>query len=207
MKFEDMKLTTAQKKELALLNKRNAHKTQELKYSEGNSPAVLTSNTWQFFKITGPTVGTADQNRIGDQIEVKNVELRWSAYIQPGFVVVNGSDSVRVVIFQWTADDTTALVPNSVFQSSGFGISYLSPYTHDTRYEYKILYDDIVTLSSNGPDAVDRVVLVNPARKKVQYINGGVTGTNNIYMAIISDNNTANAPLYDYYFRVHFFDA
>lgn len=208
VKFDDMKLTSAQKKQLAALNKRNATRHMELKYVDTAVFGTVTSATWQLTQMSVPTIGTGDTQRTGDQISLKNIELRWSAYLPSGFVIVNGSSSVRVVIFQWYSD-TFLGAPSGldVFQTTGLGTSILAPYTHDKRQDFKILYDEVVCLSTNGPDATDRVVLVQPGKKKLQYVNSGLSGTNNIFLAIISSDNTANAPLIDYYCRVNYYDA
>ncbi len=167
----------------------------------------LASNTWVFTDLTRVTQGDADNQRNGDRINVKSLELNmvWSN---------NGSnkDWCRVIIFQWKPNSTPVAAPGatSIFVAGPTGSAdFMSHYGHDTKQLYKILWDkkfcmNDYSVDTNGNMWVNKKITKNFV-SALQYLNGGNDGTNHIYITYCVDKpNAAGTPTLQYTARLNF---
>lgn len=207
-KFDDMRLTTQQKKQVKYMAKRLVKSPSELKYVENSFVANASSNVWQIFPISQPSIGSGDSNRVGDQISLVNMELRWRTGLPSAFTVSNGNQVIRMVMFQYYLDTSVGGLPlaSTIFQTTGSAGAYLTPYNHDQRADFKILYDETVTLSTNGPDVQVRTVKCYPGRKKVNFVGATTQAQNLVFIAYIADATVTGQALVDYYTRTNFYD-
>lgn len=192
----------------------------ELKFFLGASAgfipvAVGTTLTGNPFDIPQ---GQTDSTRIGDA-------LTWCGHIDLRLHVINGQgatadkhNTVRVVIFQWFANQQP--FPADLFLAGPSGTSdVLSCYNHDRRHEYAVLFDKSFKTVGNGnvvgtPFTQGATsgcqyfkIPLTKARKNVQYVTAGLTGTNRIYLYFVSDNVLATAPTLAYTTKIVFRDS
>lgn len=184
------------------------HKDIETKYwDQGSAGQSFTFNA-VINDISAVPQGTTDTSRIGDQFEIRGIHLRYEYFM----VAANDFTNVcRMIIFQYMQSDQSAgtPVPAEVLQTLGVADAPMSPYMNDERPVIKVLYDKTHCISSNGPAVVvaKKNVNIKFARKKVQYTAAGTTGTNKIFMLLVSDSNSANLPTARWRTRLLFDDA
>lgn len=206
----DMPLTITQKAQVRTMVKRLDVISKEPKYYDRAITQTTNGYIYNVFDLIAPLQGASDNQRDGDQIEIRDIELKYDVYMPAAFTVANGSETIRVIIVQYFQDTNVAplgTTPNTVVQSSGQQASYLTPFNHDRRRLFKVLYDACHTLSLSGPVAANKTVVVYPSKKKVNFMNDGVEGEGKVFLMVGSSNNTANGPLIDFYSRVNFVDA
>jgi len=149
-------------------------------------------------------VGTAANQRVGDELTIRAIDFRFSAYTQ------GSSEFIRLIIFSWNEDDgAVAPTPGTVLQSTGSNMSLLSPYFADAVQagRLNVVFDKILIASNGGgPSAVTERV----SRKltlPVQFSTGLTTGNGKLYLLVISDSSLAGqAPNYGWWSRIYFDD-
>lgn len=164
-----------------------------------NIPAVSTANS----DCNLIPQGLLDINRVGDRCDTVNFIARFTLQ-----KIAAGADvtcNVRVIFFLWrpnsvpTAADILNIGPSTV-------IDPLSEYNHDTRQEYKILYDKNITLTP-ATELLRRTFVVKRKLKKIlQFVNASTVGTNHLYMNVTTDANGATLPAMSYHIRTYFRD-
>lgn len=205
-RFADMPLTVAQKQQYTMMQKKAVTAAVETKYIDTVVTASTTSYTWAITDISDPSSGTSDYNRTGSEMTVRDVELRFGAYFNPNATA--GTAVVRVVVVQSYEDNSaTGFSPSRFFYQTGTVSSFQTPYNHDNRRMFKILYDDVMAISTSGPARVERVVLVKPGRKKVRFQNTTTSGDGHIHVCYVSNVNSTPGPLVDFYARVNYTDS
>lgn len=209
LKVDDQPLSTVQKKQLKAMMTRKVNIARELKYFDVASLTNQTTQTWSVNNISGISLNVNDAARTGDEVEVRDIEVRWRAEAGTSAGVTNASFIVRCCIIQFF-EDTTAITTTggNFFQSTTGGGAYLSTYQHDLRRTYKVLYDESIKISLTGPTTDIRTVMVKPSRKKIRFVSSGTGAEGHIYFCYVSDQTAANyAPTIDWYSRVNFYDA
>lgn len=205
-RFADMPLTVAQRQQYSVMQKKAVTAAAETKFIDNAVNASTTSYTWSIGDITDPGSGSTDLTRTGSEITVRDVELRYGVYFNPNATA--GTAAVRMVIVQSYEDNSASgFSPSRFFYSTGSVYSFQSPYNHDNRRLFKILYDDVIAISTSGPARVERVVLVKPARKKVRFQNTTSSGDGHIHVCFVANVNSTPGPLVDYYSRVNYTDS
>lgn len=185
--------------------KRIVGRNEELKYLptvQAFAGLPLPTNTWSFVDLSLVPQGDGDSTRDGDRLKFHDLQFRyqWSS---------NGGvkDYCRIVIFQWHPNNVPVASPpaaNALFLNGviGGGADYTSFYSHDSRQQFKILYDHVVTLtysvaSTTATDIVHFYKTVRIFGKKVnkmmQYVSGSTAGTNHIYVAYCIDKAVGGA--------------
>lgn len=162
----------------------------EKKYNNNTRNSLGVDNAGTIDAICQPSQGSSDTTRDGDAIVVKSIDLR--------FNVIGGdaTNFTRFILFQWKPD-TSPIVGDILLSSAG--LANVSPYNHDNKQMFKILYDTSVATTLNGPNAVTRRKLVFKGfNKKLQWQGGGAVGTNLIYLLMISDSAAASHPQVTY---------
>jgi len=208
-----------QKKQVRRMVRSGVNKNAELKYQYPgtNISQVPISTTGYLTKIPFQIPqGDGDNTRDGDH-------LTWCGSIPIRWEVINATtdvyDHVRVILFQWHPNDTTPPTVGNVLLLGPTGVSDIfSMYNHDRRQDYKILYDRTVTtvqesnilavpVDVNYTRYVQGTVSLKKARKQVQFLGGGLTGTNQIYLLAISDSTAATHPLLTWSSKIFFRDS
>lgn len=208
-KFMDQPLSKVQKTQIkAMLNRKDTI-SKELKYIDMSLLNTNTGTTWNVYNLTVIPQGLLDSNRVGDEVEVKDIELRIRTYVNSSAGVTNASSVLRVVIAQYYEDTTiAALTAGEFFSTTTGGSAYLSTYNHDTRRTYKILYDDSMTVNATGEASASRVIMVKPGRKKIRFVGAGNNAEGHIILLTVSDTlSTLYPPTVDWYSRVNYVDG
>lgn len=204
-KFADMPLTDVQKVQVKKMATRQINGRAELKYDETNASQISPTLSWQNIKVSLIAQGNLDSQRQGDEIYVRDIELRLRVEQLAGGAL---SNAVRLVLVQYYQDDVTPPTGGSVMNIASGALAYISHYSHDLRRQYKILYDETFYLSSTGPTNTGRVVITKPGRAKVRFDAAGQSGDGQIYLYHCSDQTSgASTPTFDYNCRVNFTDA
>lgn len=171
-------------------------------------------NTGAITTISSVPQGDLDSTRDGDQLTIRSIELRWQASSSPG-TGTSLQDSVRLILFQWFP----ATVPTAA-QIIFTGLAAtLAPYNHDTRFQFKILYDKVVNVTkasatpiqnANSIISLPPVMITNGMKRKIQYTSGSSTvASNMLYVLYCSDvaNGAGNNPQVDFITKLNFSDV
>lgn len=158
-----------------------------------------TVSTGDILAITSIPQGDTDLTRDGDAININRLDILGS---------ILGSDVnnlVRLVVFRWNEATVPALA--DVFESpSTYGVH--SPMKHDTRNLYHVLYDKLFSFipDSGSYQHVMQMRLSVP-KQQVRFVAAGTTGSNKLYVGIISDSVAVPNPEYRIVTKIWFHDA
>lgn len=212
-------LTPIQRNQVVrLINRRT-----ELKYFVANSAASQINST---ASVTGVpfdiSVGTGDSARIGDSI-------MWCGTIEINLQIVCAQgatgdtyNNLRFMVLQWHGESRATPFPTvaDILINGPTGAADIySTYNHDNRYQITVLYDKVFRVVGNGntatnPPMANVTTGVVPiriptkrARKHVQYVGGGLQGTNRLFILTVSDSALATHPTLAYTCKSFFRDA
>ncbi len=177
---------------------------KEPKYIDTSAVATAAPSTGVFASLSATVNGTTDITRIGDQIELHSLEFRFS------ITVADSSNLVRVIVFQWLADDTSDVPSASKLLQAPGAQPYNSAINHDNSSKLTILYDKVIPTATYYPVKHESVLIAldrSPVRKILKYAAGASTGNNMIYLFMCSDSGPSPHPSVDYYARVNFYDC
>lgn len=171
----------------------------EKKYHNDDNIASSISDTGYTWPLTDVPAGTLDYQRAGDSLYMRSIRVRGQA------IVADTTNAVRNIVYQWF-DDTTPTIADILHTTSG-AASVFSPYVHDQRRKFRVLYDKTMILSANGNDAkLYDTGYLRPKAKKIAFSTGGTTGSNKIYLLQVSDSTVASHPAVTHYSRLTFND-
>lgn len=177
-----------------------ANKAGEKKYfsvSSGGFQTVDWSGT--VTSISNIQQGDTDVTRDGDQAYIRSLELQWEASVGDTFNVL------RFIVFQWFPATTPTVA--DILLTSGSNDGVLSPYTHDTRFQFKILYDRKMHLNTNTPNMSYRYRIWKDFKyNRIQYLGGTTDGQNKIYVLKISDSGAITHPSVANFTKLNFSD-
>lgn len=154
------------------------------------------------YSISDVPQGDTDINRDGDQLNQRAVRLRYSVRN------ADATNMTRVILFRWKQDDTPNVTDILSATFVGGARAPLSPYHHDGRSRFTVLYDKVT-----GSDAYNSLRVRDSGwinlRNKKQYMNAGSTtsGSNKLYVLIITDSALEASPLVELVSRLTFTDA
>lgn len=116
--------------------------------------------------LTNIAIGDTENSRDGNQVYLRSLDIRLRAIVNPEYSAFGTAaptnpwstagawfnDKVRLIIWQWfPMDDPTTGAPSlqdTILQAA----TTLSPYNHDNRKNFRILYDKKVRLAQNVVD-------------------------------------------------------
>jgi len=192
--------------------KKIIEKTTEPKFLNINATQTIAVQTPTITHLSPIAQGITDSTRIGDELRLDKMYIR-------AFIGANAPRNfIRVIFFQWKPDDTTAPPTSAdilLVGSSGTQ-DYTSQYNHDKRYLYKILIDHTFTLVGNGaadtyPNQDTSIQFHQWFHKfsltKLQYDAAAITGTNQLYIMYMGDQNGASAPYLFYTIKLLYHDG
>lgn len=185
-------------------------KDQEKKFklSTSNGPQTVDS-TGTVTCLSIITQGDSDEERIGDQLYLRSIQIMWNAEIADTF------NYLRLIIFQWfpqvtdTQNSPPTIANNILFAGTSAQENYNMPYYHDSRYLFRILYDKTVTVSTDFPCTKRFVHTITKGfKRKLQYFASSSTnGMNQIFVLKISDSTAASHPEINSAFKLNFSDS
>lgn len=183
--------------------KRVLTKAAEKKFHDvSQAGSVSVTSTPVLVDLSSISAGDTDQTRDGDQLTIRSIHLKYQ------LVAGDSTNIVRIILFQWFMDTAVAgggPTAANILQST---TNSMSSYTHDTRFQYKILDDKIVSLDTSSRDSytLNRRI-IKGFKKKIQFSAAGTSGTNKIYLLYMSDSAAAPDPGLIYYSRLTFSDV
>lgn len=158
------------------------------------SNLLSVSDQYQVTDITAIAIGTTDTTRIGDDLVLKNIRLRFSV------IGADATNQVRVILFQ-TRDRFTTTPGGGVVLNTAYDVTAyapLAPYEYDGRGRYKVLFDKTVNTSANGMDARSftcNVYQRKLARKHIRFYGSStVDKEGGIYLMVCSDSAAVSHP-------------
>lgn len=149
--------------------------------------------------ISNVAQGDTDVARDGDQLYLRSLEIHWEAIVADVFNVL------RFIVVQWYP--ATTPVVSDILLTPGTVDSHMSPYNHDTRFQFRILYDKRVTINTDKPSALLKVRIRRFARRRIQYLGGTTDGQNKIYVLKISDSGAVPHPTIQNFSKLNFGDS
>lgn len=182
--------------------KRNMLTLGEKKYFTASISTLSVTDTAAIFDLCNIAQGGGDSERNGDQLTLRSFEMRYDVVFP--LVTPDGTNLLRVIVFQWHPNSTptaATLLISSVTQP------WNSPYAHDSRFQFKILYDKTVKISLNGPAvASERCFIKSINKRKVQYNSGGNVGTEKLYLLVVSNSAAVGHPIFDCVYKTNYSD-
>jgi len=176
----------------------------EKKYKANSIPQTAVDFTGSLVDFHATIAqGDTDITRDGDQLWTRSFEFN---YISIG---VDTTNAMRILIFIWKPTSTPVVTDILAF-GNGTNVAPGSPYNHDRRSDFYILYDALHSYSLGGPDCISKKILIYKIPtylRKAQYVNQGTVGANHIYVLFISDSAAATHPTIAYNSKLNFTDA
>lgn len=180
----------------------------EHKYLDINEvPVNIVLGTGFMERLTSISQGQTDITRVGDKATLTSLNLKYQ---------ITGGDAtnlLRVIVYQWHPNSTLA-APTAANVMQYFNIGdnreVLSPYTHDYKGQFTILFDRLhstTLVGSNQAISWQGYVSLRRARKQLEFTAGGQEAANHIYLLVLGDSTAVTHPTFTYLARVMFTDA
>jgi len=154
-------------------------------------------NSGNIFTLVLPGQGSTDSTRVGDDIKPVMWELR-------GYLSGGNIHAMRVVLFQWHIESTTAPTFGNILNGAASGTSTQAPFAFPAwdyqKTMFNILSDKMFYAQGTGTDMNIlnyRVKIPGTKLRKIHFINGSTTDCfNGLYMLTVQDGavtlNTLN---------------
>lgn len=183
----------------------------ELKYFDYTFNAYSSSLTPSFFDAFQPSQGTASNEIIGADVELKSINYKFL------IAKADTTNYLRMVIFQWYGDSLTdspnwnqlfqfhtAGVPADVLDASG---PYLVGQGRDKMFN--VITDREYLLDSDDSTIIIQGFINKGFRKRITFNddNSPQTGVNHIYIMWVSDSGAVSHPGVTGYLRCRYYDA
>lgn len=154
------------------------------KWSELLTPVTVSTSGFMLDLASGIFQGVDSDERVGDQISLKNLVMRSEMIYQ------DPTNIIRVIIFKWF-EDNVPIASSILEQTSTLNNRPLAPTVWTKRSQFRVLYDNTFGLSQDGqPVIVEKIFLKNLGKlhfdlSSSSYTKGG------IYMYIVSDSQVS----------------
>lgn len=186
---------------------------QEQKFFDVSSTYVQLDRAGLITALSIPALGGGSQNRIGDRLYHKYVDLRINAYLSQGATAAP-QHAFRCIVFKYLEDDTAgAPTLGSILQATGGVGDYravVSAYNWDAykQKDFVILYDRLFSIGNAGSGVAMRKRI--RVRGTADFSGAAITGVGIVYVLFVADDLTgAHAPAVQlqYYARSVYTDA
>lgn len=172
----------------------------EVKYYVSNYLANVDYNG-VISSVSSVPQGDTDVSRDGDRIMPLTFELRGTWAVADSFNVC------RTILFRWNNDTTPAVTDILDTTFIATGQAPVAPFTHDTRQMYTVLMDQTVFLHTYKIiDGLTWPKFKLP-RVPIQYLAASTTGSNKLYLLLISDSAASAHPGANIVHKLTFTDA
>lgn len=150
--------------------------------------------------------GTTDQTRIGDDLWLKNIILRFQVYN------TDVTNQMRIIVFQtkdrFTSTPAVSDILNPTIVTAPSILAPLSDYFNDGKSRFKVLYDRNFACNSQGQPNLVRTVYIGKhklARKKIEFFAGSSADKiGGIYVLAISNSSAVSHPGFDLVSHIDF---
>lgn len=193
------KLNTRQKKQV----KRLIGNRQETKYFTKSYTNVTIDFNGLLHDLSNVSQGDGDSERDGDKIYLKMVHIR-------GYCQVSSASTYNVIRFllvQWKPNSIPSV--SDILQNIGTANAPNSFINWDKRQMFRVLKDwRQIVLGTDRQAAMFNVKITSKKiLKQLQFVSGGTTCTNMVYLLAISDDGLTSFPAFTYYSRVTYTDS
>lgn len=176
----------------------------ELKYFDVNA-TTTSSTSGVVISLSNVPQGATDITRVGDELKIRSLRVAYTVSQDTSITNFNVYTRCRVVLFQWKLD--TSPIALDVMQSTGANVSCETPYDHDARRNYNILYDKVHVFALGASPHQHSEPVCYPTQTKMRFEAGASTLANGaLYMLFFSDTTTT-LPTMAYYSRLLYTDA
>lgn len=195
----------------------------EKKYYITNSGGNFSvSNAGTVTHLTAVPLGDTDQSRDGDQLTIRSLELKWQAIAgyTSSTTTYDFYNRVRCVVFQWFPQTVPVIADILISTGNGY---HIAPYNHDTRFQFKVLYDSTRTVDQtfffNGATTygvstgnsqsqlITKHINRGYKNRRVQYVAGTTTAPSfGLYLLFVSDSSAVTHPQAEYVAKLNYSD-
>lgn len=150
--------------------------------------------------------GTADSQRTGDRLTLKNIQSRIS------IIGADATNVIRLIFFQWYQNTATSTpVIGSILQNPTYSwVSAINDTNQDAGL-FRIIYDKTyqLSLSGNNQGLVKKLNFYGRRlpRKSLQFNPANTTGFNQVYCLAVSDSVAVTHPSVLVYSRTTYVDS
>ncbi len=176
---------------------------RESKYHDTviSEPADHDGNALDLSDIVQSTTVANDTTRQGDRVEPFRLEMRGQ------ILLGDTTNAVRLIVFQCKSGTVTK---SEVLSALYLGTvnAQNSPYRHDYRSQYTILFDKTYHLEDGGSQQINIVKKIK-IRRKMQWSAGSSTEhtAGEIRLLVLSDSSVSTHPLLTMVTRLFFKDV
>jgi len=140
-------------------------------FSQLENPAtarVFSGASLQHFAGIFPVKGTSDNERIGDRIRAKSMDLRMTlrsalpdGIVQSLALYPSGAATARIIVVRLKEEDEAATWPLSIIlDTTAVGTELTQPLSWENRHKYSVLVDEVVYLGVPQPGQVNSTTTV-----------------------------------------------
>lgn len=206
----------------------------KLEYHIGEKKYLVT-NSGGYFALSASGTSTSmtavpqqnpaatDVRRDGDQVTIRSLEFNWQCRIPFDAAAPDPNNKVRCLLVQWYPN-SVPVVADILLTSYATTAWTMSPYHHDKRFNFRVLYDKVIQLNISyyfndvlgttvgtpnpaSDSGVQRVRITKFPKRKIQYDgDGALTGNNQIYAIFVSDSAIISHPEVVYVSKFNFSD-
>lgn len=174
--------------------------TTEVKSADAYVNATFIDNAGYLVDLTSIAQGVQQGQRVGDEIDVVGLDLRYRVY----GVTATGLNMIRIIVFEDLQNNMTA---GTILRSTGL-LAPLSHYNREYRGRFKVHYDKMHTLDAY--ETQQDVQKVGIKKKFHLEYNPGTTTVRRGALRILVIGNQpaagADRPYIEYASRVYYVD-
>jgi len=200
------RLTPTQKKEVKnLIGHEVEFKNDDDYLAASNIPS---GNGVIIGPFANPAQGLNEDERIGNQIKLKDFELRITLTMAAGDI----TNQIRLIVFRWYVDNNIDVPSGTDLLSDIANNPWLSPINDRSIESGKIhiMHDKLYSFSATGSQSRSlsfKFFGRKLGRKVITFTNTSIQGSGQIYVAATSDSVAVSHPLIALYTRTNYSDA
>lgn len=203
------------KTQLATVNtvKRLLASNQEHKYFRVYLTGYTLPNVASMYSVNvfTPPQGDGDSDRTGDLVKATSMDFRYQLRGDP---LATYDQQARIIVLQWHDMVASFNASNLLMDNTIGDRSILSPYSHDEKNRFTILYDRVhnigvgpSTTANSLPTLITKNAKVNIKRKKIQFLNAGTSYMANHIFVCVFANVSTYAPTLSFQSVINYTDS
>jgi len=138
-----------------------------------NSYNFVSASANEFITFSLPSSGTGSSARIGDSIDIREIDLSVNAFVTQSVTTSVGSAMFRLIVLQFVGEVPSGFLSTEVVEySSTQPVTFASPLDFDNNKKlFHVLYDGVIGLDTYNRTKTLKLKL-KPKIKKLRYDNG-----------------------------------